>query len=303
MKRLISFDWAIKRLLRNKANFGILEGFLSELITPGKDLKIVRLLDGESNKETKDNKFNRVDILVALETGEIVLIEVQVNRELDFLHWMLFGTSKVITEYLIEGEKYAHIKKVYSVNILYFDLGQGEDYIYRGTTDFVGVYNRDHLRLSSKQQALYQKELISEIYPEYFIIKVNNFNDLAKNSLDEWIYFLKNEEIKSSFHAKGLLEAKAKLDIMKLSDEDQAIYKRYQGDLHYQASMIGSSYDEGRLDGYGEGKLEGRLEGERVILEKMVISMLHQQISIEQIMQVTNLSASMIEALIVKHQR
>ena len=30
-RQLISFDWAIKRLLRNKANFGILEGFMSLL--------------------------------------------------------------------------------------------------------------------------------------------------------------------------------------------------------------------------------------------------------------------------------
>ena len=30
--KLIRFDWAIKRLLRHKANFGILEGFLSVLL-------------------------------------------------------------------------------------------------------------------------------------------------------------------------------------------------------------------------------------------------------------------------------
>ena len=31
-RRLISFDWALKRLLRSKAHFNILEGFLSELL-------------------------------------------------------------------------------------------------------------------------------------------------------------------------------------------------------------------------------------------------------------------------------
>ena len=60
-KKLISFDWAIKRLLRNKANFVVLEGFLSELLFD--DIKIEQILESEANQETVDDKFNRVDIL------------------------------------------------------------------------------------------------------------------------------------------------------------------------------------------------------------------------------------------------
>ena len=30
--KYIRFDWAVKRLLRHKANFGVLEGFLTVLI-------------------------------------------------------------------------------------------------------------------------------------------------------------------------------------------------------------------------------------------------------------------------------
>jgi hypothetical protein len=33
-RKLISFDWAIKKILRSKANFGILEDFLSECCLP-----------------------------------------------------------------------------------------------------------------------------------------------------------------------------------------------------------------------------------------------------------------------------
>ena len=249
MKRLISFDWAIKRILRSKANFEILEGFLSELLAPDKDIKILKILESESNKEDEKDKFNRVDILVEIVPGDIVLIEVQFNTELDFLQRMLYGTSKVITEYLAEGEPYAKIKKVYSVNVLYFDLGQGEDYIYRGTTDFVGIHNQAPLQLTTRQKNLYHRELIRDIYPEYYIIKVNNFDNLAKNTLDEWIYFFKNEEIKSEFKAKGLIKAKQALDILKLSEEERAAYKRHQENRHYQASMVESSYGEGKVEG------------------------------------------------------
>ena len=245
--RLVRFDWAMKRLLRSKANFGILEGFLSELLK--RDLKILSLLESESNKEERDLKYNKVDILVELDTKEIVLIEVQVNTESDYFYRMLFGASRIVTEYLKEGEAYAHIKKVYSVNILYFDLGHGTDYIYHGTTSFVGMHNKDQLDLNEKQKALYQKEYVHQIYPEYYLIKVNQFNDVAKDTLDEWIYFLKNEEIKDNFHAKGLLEAKEKLDSLKLSTLEKKEYKKYLENLSYQESMVDSSYNDGRIEG------------------------------------------------------
>jgi len=49
-RRLISFDWAMKKLLRSKANFEILEGFLSELLKD--NIHILEILESESNKKT-----------------------------------------------------------------------------------------------------------------------------------------------------------------------------------------------------------------------------------------------------------
>ena len=249
--KLIRFDWAVKKLLRSKANFGILEGFLSELLK--KDIKIQNILESEGNQENALDKYNRVDVVVKDENDEIILIELQVNREADFLSRMLYGTSKVITEYIVKGEPYEKVKKVYSVNILYFDLGHGDDYIYYGSTNFIGIHNKDELKLSSSQKEVYKRELVSEVYPEYYIIKLNQFNDVAKDTLDEWIYFLKNEEVPDNFTAKGLSEAKEKLDSMKLSKNEQAGYKRFLENLHYEASMVAT----GKLD----GKIEGRIEG------------------------------------------
>ena len=71
MKNLIRFDWAVKRLLRNKANFVILEGFLSELL--GEDIFIQEILESESNKDNKYAKFNRVDLLVKNLKGELMV--------------------------------------------------------------------------------------------------------------------------------------------------------------------------------------------------------------------------------------
>ena len=245
-RRLISFDWAMNKLLRSKANFEILEGFLSELLRD--DIHIMEILESESNKEDARDKFNRVDFKVKNQKDEIVVIEVQYDRELDYLQRILYGTSRVITEHLRESKPYADIVKVISVNILYFDLGQGEDYVYHGSTVFRGIHRHDVLRFSEGQQELYGQKELYEIFPEYYLVKVNSFDDIAKDSLDEWIYFLKNEEIKEEFSAKGLAKAKSTLDVLKLPEQERAEYERYQEDLHYRASMVHSSYYLGRQE-------------------------------------------------------
>ena len=246
MKRLIRFDWAVKRLLRNKANFGILEGFLSELLL--EDIKIESILESEGNKQTADNKSNGVDMLVQNSKKELIIIEIQNNYMQDYLMRMLFGASKLVIDNMDMGMEYGKKKKIISVNIVYFDLGQGKDYVYRGTTNFTGLNNNDILTLSKREEDLYHTPQIPKIFPEYYIIKVNNFDDIAKNTLDEWVYFLKNEEVKEEFKAKGLKEAKEKLDLLKLSDDERLEYDRYIMNQRDDYGTIVGNYNKGKFD-------------------------------------------------------
>jgi predicted transposase/invertase (TIGR01784 family) len=233
-KKLIRFDWAVKKLLRNKANFVVLEGFLSELLFD--DIKIQKILESEGNQEADDDKYNRVDILTQNSKNELVIVEIQNTYEIDYFHRMAYGSSKALTEHLSLGQAYSQIKKVISVNVVYFDLGQGKDYVYKGKTNFEGLHEKDILQLSTQQKLTFAKKEVSDIFPEYYIIKVNQFNDIAKDTLDEWIYFLKNSEVKDEFKAKGLAEAKEVLDIMRLNKEQQYGYNRYLDYLHLKAS-------------------------------------------------------------------
>lgn len=233
-KKLIRFDWAVKKLLRNKANFVVLEGFLTELFF--EDIKIQKILESEGNQEADGDKYNRVDILTQNSKNELIIVEIQNTYEIDYFHRMAYGASKALTENLSLGQPYSEIKKVISVNIVYFDLGQGKDYVYKGVTNFEGLHKKDTLQLSSKQKETFTKQNVSDIFPEYYIIKVNQFNDVAIDTLDEWVYFLKNSEVKDEFKAKGLAEAKEVLDVMRLDKEQQYGYNRYLDYLHVKAS-------------------------------------------------------------------
>ena len=256
-EKYIRFDWAIKKLLRDKANYVVLEGFLSELLR--EDIKIDSILESESNRLTEENKLNRVDILAQNTKGELLLIEVQNSAENDYFHRM-YGVSALISEYLSKGEAYSKVKKVYSINIVYFSLGQGRDYIYKGKVDFCGIHLNEKLEPSELQKEVFKIEEVYEIFPEYYVLRVNNFNDVAKDSLDEWIYFLKNSEIKDEFQARGLAQAKDNLKIENLSKAEKAAYQKYLEDKRYEISVIESAAVTGELRGRKEGKIEAKLE-------------------------------------------
>ncbi len=87
-RKLVSFSWAIKRILRSKENFGILEGFLSELLF--EDIHVLEVLESESNKDSKCDKLNRLDIKVRDMNDDIILIEIQYSSELDYLQRILY---------------------------------------------------------------------------------------------------------------------------------------------------------------------------------------------------------------------
>ena len=124
--KYIRFDWAIKRLLRQKANFDVLEGFLTVFI--GERITIVELLESEGNQLSAEDKFNRVDIKALNSKGEIIIIEIQNTRELYYLERILYGVAKAIVS-----------------------------------------------------------RLPSEIFPEYILIRVNEFNKVAVTPLEEWM--------------------------------------------------------------------------------------------------------------------
>lgn len=280
MRRMIRLDWAIKKILREKANFDILEGFLSELLLF--DIRIEEILESESNQEAGDDKYNRVDILAKDSNGQLIIIEVQNESEADYLQRLLFGTSKAIVEHLPLGSPYANIKKVYSVSIVHFHLGEGEDYLYHGTTSFIGLHTKEQLKLKPAQQKLFGIQAPADLMPEYYIIKVPAFDNKIRNTIDEWIYFLKNEELPENFKAKGLQAAKEKLDVLKMTDEERNAYNAYLNNLHYKASMTVVNYQEGVM----EGEIRGEAKGQA----KIVAHMLKQGMSPEAISEMTGLS-------------
>ena len=130
--------------------------------------------------------------------------------------------------------------------LLYFDLGEGKDYLYHGQNRFVGVHCHDELRVSDKQRAAIAPKMPSEVFPEYILIRV----------IDEHTT------------APGLREARKKLQYYSMPEKEQAAYRAHLLDQMVQNDEIDSAKEEGRIEGRIEGRAEGRAEGWTLGVEK-----------------------------------
>lgn len=267
--RYIRFDWAIKRLLRQKANFGVLEGFLTVFL--GEPITIMEILESESNQTSAEDKFNRVDIKARNSKDEIIIIEIQNTRELYYLERVLYGVAKAITEHIHLGDSYREVKKVYSISILYFDLGIGSDYLYHGQNHFIGVHTGDQLQIRTKEQNAIITRLPAEIFPEYILIRVNEFDKVAVTPLDEWMRYLKDGIIAADTTAPGLGEAREKLKYYSMTDKERRAYDEHLNAIMIQNDVLNAAKLEGQMEGQMEGRMEERLSNARN-LKKMGVS-------------------------------
>lgn len=290
-EKYIRFDWAVKRLLRNKANFGVLEGLLTTLI--GEKIQIVEILESESNQADETDKFNRVDIKAKDSKGEIIIVEVQNTRELYYLERILYGTAKAITEHINVGNSYSPVKKVYSISIIYFDLGKGSDYIYRGSSRFHGLNTGDELIVNKKEENVIIRKKAEAIFPEYFLIRVNEFDKVAITPLEEWIAYLKTGRIPAEASAPGLPEAREKLRYYDMTPEERQAYDRHMDNIMIQNDILSASREEGLAEGIAKGEAKGIAKGQRLIAANMK----KQGLSIEMIAQYTGMSIEEIGLL------
>ena len=267
---VIRFDWAAKNIFRDKADFSILEGLVSAIL--GEKVSITELLESETNQRFKNDKFNRVDIKAINSLGEIILVEIQQSDDLNFLKRILYSTAKNITEHITSGKDYENVKKVFSINILYFNLGLGDDYLYHGQSELTGVHTGDRLVLGNSNfpQGL-RMEAMNNIFPEYYVLRVSQFDENKEpaSDLDEWMRYLKVGYIDPDTKVPGLKKAMERLTILNMSYEERKIYEDYRFERHYDENMLKAARYVGREEGREEGFEQGRATEREIMIQRL----------------------------------
>ncbi|ONI41670.1 hypothetical protein AN639_03350 [Candidatus Epulonipiscium fishelsonii] len=266
-RELISFEYAMKHILREEENLDILEGFLSALLK--EDVTIVEILKNKDNKETQ------MELLI--KDGKTIVV-IQHSKEDDYLGKMIWKTAKTILD---RNKNHTNIEKIISVNILYFNSCIGNGYIYKGETSF------------KDWQSIQTSELIiaRNIFPEYYLINIENFDNEAKNELDEWIYFFKHNTIREGAVSKILVSTKERLAVSRLTDKEKQSYEHY---LKENNTVNVSILKNVKQEGINQGVYQEKIE----VAKKAIMKGL----KIDLIMEMTGLPFKEIEKLISEYK-
>ena len=297
MNKLISFDYAIKYLLKNKANYDIIEHFISDLIkTEGyPPVKIIALMDTESNKEDTLQKKSLADLIVQDEEGRKYIVEIERQTTKSFLHKACFNTSRLIVDHIGAGADYTKIIKVFHISILYFAVGSGP--IHHGETIIKNVDSQEKLTLHITDPETKKSFDTTSIFPEYFFISVPLFNDQIKREIDQWLYVIKNEEILPKFTSSYMQKVAERLSILKMTPQERDEYYGYMTDLIRNKDQLQTAREEGEARGEARGKIEGKIEGEQKKAVEIAKNLLAQNVDINIISIATSLTKEEIEQL------
>jgi len=279
-RTIISFDYAIKEILRDKANFDVLSGFLSELLE--RPVNVLDVLESEGNPEGLDGKVNRLDLKAKIDDGELAVFEIQYFDQVDFLGKVLFNACKAVVEQVSKGKQY-DVKKVYSINIAYYDMGAKDEYVFvANLSEFKGLHFEEVIPFSQNLDPL--SSVAKGIHPEYFLIlpyvfdeKIRDedgnvvsdiFKEKTADKFDEWVYVLKHSAVKSEFTAAGVQAASEKLDVLKMTPEQKAEYERIRKlDLTHKSQLYTAEI-KGEKRGLQKGEVIGLQKGEVIGLQK-----------------------------------
>jgi hypothetical protein len=228
-KPLVSFDYAIKYLLKDKKDFFIVEGFISALLkTIGyKEIKIIGLLESESQKEDSKSKRSLADLIVEDTDKHKYIIEIERDIKDTFIHKACFNTSRLIVDNLGQGQDYAEILKVFHISLLYFPIGNNQGVIYHGKTIIHELETQEKLSVHIKDPKTKQFYDATDILPEYFYISVPLFNGRLEREIDEWLYVMKYDDVPRPFHSKYMEQVAEKLSILKMTPQERAGYYHY----------------------------------------------------------------------------
>ena len=284
-KPLISFDYAIKYLLKDKGGYEIVEGFISALLKSQgyKDVKIVALLDTESNKENKKSRRSLADLIVEDEEKRKYIIEIERNLQHSFIHKACFNTSRLIVDNLAERIDFTEIVKVFHISILYFPVGNGP--VHHGQTIIKDIENNERLTVHIKNPDTGVVVDATGILPEYFFISIPLFNDRLEKEIDDWLYVMKHDSVPETFHSPYMQKVADKLSILKMTPEERDSYYYYLKQVYNDRDQLQAAEAKGREEGIEEG------------IEKTAIEMIKANSSVDFIQNINKLPLSTIETL------
>ncbi len=109
-------------------NLDLLREFLSDILDiPLNDIEDIVITNPEMPPENMSGKFSRLDLNLKLKT-KLVNVEIQISFDNSFRDRTLFYWAKLYTSELKSGDGYEDLKQAIAINIIDFNMFEGDNY-------------------------------------------------------------------------------------------------------------------------------------------------------------------------------
>ena len=217
----------------------------------------VEIINPFNLSEKANNKESIVDLKAVTEDGIIVIIEIQLCGNMDFVKRIFYYISKNIVNELREGEDYKKLPRIISINLLNFNLDFGDEGKPHRCFKLIDTKNHN-IDLDFIQMHIIEAKRFIEI------IEKSTLDELKKNRLLTWMKFFTSKNLKAI--EKELMEAnpimtKVIEEYKRFTSDDKLMraYEARDAFLLGQKMMLNREREEGKAEGIKEGIKEGRL--------------------------------------------
>ena len=280
---LPTVDFCFRELMQNSK---VRQGFIAALL--GKDPEEIRettILPTSTRQEYEDDKLGILDVAVSLQDGTKLDLEMQV---LNFAYWtnrILFYLSKMYTGQLKKGDSYDNLKKCIHVSVLDF-IHFPEDKRCYHKISFCDV-----------KTGIPYTDLM-----ELHILELRKLPEKARNEegVIRWMRFF-NGKKKEDFEEMAktdqyMAEAFSELEKLSADERKRLEYEAREKAVRDYNSLMGGELRRGLERGIEEGKKQGLEQGIEQGRRALVIHMLENGMSPEDIMRVAGVSEEEINA-------
>ena len=287
-------DYLFQTLFSKKGNEELLKDFLTGILN--KDIEKIEIQKDITLERLNINeKYGILDIKATLDDKEIVAIEMQMVDLNNMRERTLYYGSKIIASELRSGGEYTEIKPVILINILNFNLLEGEDYC----TETVIVYKKNR-----------EYEVINKI--KYFFIELPKFRksnpDLSKK-LEQWLAFIDYEkgewiEMATKNNVK-IKKAKEEMEYLTGEAATRRIAELREKYIRDEAAIKSLAMERGLQEGIERGIKQGIKQGIEQGIEQGEVKtkaeiakkMKEEGINIETIIKITGISEEELNKL------
>ena len=261
-------DLFVRYLLGKIGNEKVLEYMVNAALSDFnfEEVKDLEIIDPYNLSENIDLKESIIDIpkgtpsaKAKTKDNKIVIIEIQLYGNIDFVKRIFYYISKNIVNELKEGEDYKNLSRIISINLLNFNLDFGDNGKPHRCFKLIDTKNHN-VDLDFIQMHIIEAKRFIEI------IEKSTLDELKKNKLLTWMKFFTSKNLKSI--EKELKEANPimtkVIEEYKRFTSDEKLMRAYDARdafLLGQKMMLNREREEGLKEGIEKGIKKGIKKG------------------------------------------